>query len=163
MDLLFLLAANPLVHVNATLNSLATILLIAALVLVKQGHERAHMRTMQAAIGVSAAFLVCYLYYHATAGHVKFTAEGTVRTVYYAILISHVLLAITVPYFALRAAYLGLQAMHKSDSDDPERLAEFRRRHRGLVRWAYPIWLYVSITGVIVYLMLYHLWPPEGV
>lgn len=160
---MIILAAHPLVHLNATLNAVATVLLVVALVLVKRGAIEAHKRTMLSAIGVSAAFLVCYLYYHATAGHVKFTHEGPVRAIYYAVLLTHVLLAVTVPYFALRGAYLGLKAMGPAAQADPELAAKFRAKHRGLVRWGYPIWLYVSVTGVLVYFMLYHWWPPEGV
>ena len=152
--------AHPLVHVNATLNSVATVLLVVGLVLVKRGAEVAHQRTMQAALVVSAAFLACYLYYHSFAGHVKFTQQGVVRYVYYTILASHVLLAITVPFLALLAAYLGTRAL--GDAPGGELGLAMRRRHRSVVRWAYPIWLYVSVTGVLVYLMLYHLWPPEG-
>ena len=154
---MLIFAAHPIVHVNASLNTVATLLLIAALFLVKRGYERAHMRVMQAAILVSAAFLCCYVYYHSTAGHVPFEKEGPIRTVYYTILITHILLAITVPYFALRAAYLGLRAMNGAASEEGQAALEFRRRHKALVRWAYPIWLYVSVTGVLIYLMLYHL------
>ena len=156
---LLIAAAHPLVHVNATLNTIATLLLVAALVQIRRGNELAHANLMRAALGVSAAFLGCYLYYHYQVGSVKFTHKGVVRYIYLAILASHVLLAMTVPILALWAAYLGTRAM-QSDSSDPERAGEFRARHRRVVRWAYPIWLYVSVTGVVVYLMLYHLWPP---
>lgn len=154
-----LLAAHPLVHVNATLNSIATLLLIAALVLIKQGKERAHQRAMQAALAVSAAFLGCYLYYHYQVGSVSFTHGGVVRYVYLTILASHVVLAMSVPFLALWAAWLGTRAL-SLPKEETDAVAAFRRRHRAVVRWAYPVWLYVSVTGVIVYLMLYHLYPP---
>lgn len=158
---LLLAAGHPIVHVNAALNTVATLLLIAALVLIKQGKERAHRNAMVAALAVSAAFLACYLYYHfAIRLTVKFTHEGAVRYIYYAILASHVILAMSVPYLALRAAYLGSRVL-RLEAGDPSAL-EYRTKHRRLVRWAYPIWLYVSVTGVLVYLMLYHWYPPAG-
>lgn len=156
-----LLAAHPIVHVNAGLNALATILLVLAVVFIKQGKEHAHKRTMFAALGVSAAFLACYLYYHFAINlTVKFTHPGAVKYVYYFILLTHVLLAMTVPFLAIWAAWLGTRAMSQSGSDGS---TDYRRRHRRVVRWAFPIWLYVSVTGVIVYLMLYQLYPPAGV
>lgn len=159
MEPLLFAAAHPLVHVNAALNTLATLLLIAAFVLIRKGRERAHRNAMAAALAVSAAFLACYLYYHfAVRLTVRFTHEGAVRYVYYFILASHVILAMAVPYLALRAAYLGTKALGLPRDD--EQSSAFRAKHRGLVRWAYPIWLYVSITGVLVYLMLYHWFPP---
>ncbi|TWT42871.1 DUF420 domain-containing protein [Botrimarina hoheduenensis] len=156
-DLLILSAAHPLVHVNAALNSLATLLLVLALVLIKRGHEQAHRTAMIGALAVSAAFLACYLYYHfAVRLTVRFTHEGPVRYVYYFILATHVVLAMTVPYLALRAAYLGSRSLALG----AEAGQAFRAKHRRLVRWAYPIWLYVSVTGVLVYLMLYQWFPP---
>ncbi len=155
-----LFAAHPLVHVNATLNTIATLLLVVAYLLIKRGKERAHQRAMQAAIGVSAAFLACYLYYHFQVGSVRFTHPGVVKYVYLTILASHILLAITVPFLVVWSAYLGTQAMNRPTDADPAEEMSFRQRHRSVVRWAYPIWLYVSVTGVIVYLMLYHLFPP---
>lgn len=155
---------HPLVHVNAALNTLATILLIVAYVFIKQRREHAHKNAMRAALVASAAFLACYLYYHfAIQLTVKFTHPGVVRYVYIAILASHVLLAMTVPFLALWSAWLGTKALAMPADEDAETAQAFRRRHRRLVRWAFPIWLYVSVTGVVVYLMLYHLYPPiEG-
>ncbi|MEN1681436.1 MAG: DUF420 domain-containing protein [Planctomycetota bacterium] len=154
---LFLLAAgHPIVHVNAALNSLATVLLIAGYVLIKQKKERAHQAAMGAAIVTSAAFLACYLYYHFVVNlTVPFTHEGPVRYVYLAILLSHIVLAITVPFFAFAAAYYGWRALEGPAETSPQ----MRARHRAIVRWGFPIWVYVSITGVVVYAMLYHLWP----
>jgi uncharacterized membrane protein YozB (DUF420 family) len=160
-----LLAAHPIVHVNATLNAVATVLLIIGFWLIKRGRVEAHKRTMLTAFGVSAAFLACYLWYHYQAGHVKFTHTGPVAYVYYTVLASHVLLAITVPFLAIRQIYLGFRALGccPPAGHQAEQLtiaADYRAKHIRLARWTYPIWLYVSFTGVMVYVMLYHLWPP---
>lgn len=153
--------AHPLVHVNAGLNTLATLLLVLAYVFIRQRREHAHKNAMRAALVVSAAFLGCYLYYHfAIQLTVKFTHPGPVKYVYYFILATHVLLAMTVPFLALWAAYLGTQAIAQPPAEAGEAAQAFRRKHRAVTRWAFPIWLYVSVTGVLVYLMLYHLYPP---
>lgn len=149
-------AGHPIVHVNAALNSLATLLLVLAFVFIKRRQEHAHKNAMRAALAVSALFLGCYLYYHFAINlTVKFTHPGSVRYLYYAILASHVLLAMTVPFLALWAAWLGTKALDPATADD----ASFRARHRRVTRWAYPIWVYVSVTGVLVYFMLYHWFP----
>jgi len=136
-------------HVNASLNALATVLLVAAFVLIKRRQETAHKWVMLASFGVSAIFLACYLTYHFSIpeGSKKFPAGEypAAAYVYYPILISHILLAVTVPFLAVGSIYLGL--------------ADKRLGHRRLVKWAFPIWLYVSVTGVIVYLMLYQIYP----
>jgi len=180
-------AAHPLVHVNATLNAAATVLLVVGLMLIKRGRVAAHKRVMLTAFGVSAAFLVCYLWYHYQVGSVRFTHAGPVRYVYYAILLTHVLLAFTVPMLAIWTIYLGLRATGCCETAHAEKgqsrllagdiqpgdergegkqgtvpATVYRARHRRLAHWTYPIWLYVSVTGVVVYLMLYHLWPPQG-
>ena len=105
-----LLAAHPIVHVNASLNSLATVLLLVGLYLIKRGRVKAHKRTMLTAFAVSIAFLVCYVWYHIQVGSIKFTHPGPVRYVYYSILLSHVLLAITVPFLATWQIYLGFSS-----------------------------------------------------
>jgi len=133
--------------VNAALNFAATVLLVSGLVLIKRGREVAHKRAMLAAFVVSMLFLACYLAYHAQAGHVKFAGPEPIRSIYLAILGSHVLLAATVPILAATTLYLGLR--------------DRRSSHRRLAVWTFPIWLYVSVTGVIIYLMLYHLYPPS--
>jgi putative membrane protein len=161
---MLLAQAHPLVHLNAALNGLATILLILGYREIKRGREAIHGSFMLAALATSAAFLVSYVVYHASAGSVKFTHSGPVRVLYYAILFSHVVLAFTAPFFALGSAYLGARALGwLGGLAPPEEAAQYRARHRRLVRWAYPIWLYVSVTGVIVYVMLYHLWPPADI
>ena len=145
-----LFAAHPLVTVNAALNGLATVLLITGYVLIKQKREVAHRNVMLAAFSVSVAFLVCYLVYHIVIMQGKsttFAGAGPVRYVYYSILITHVILAALVPFLAMANIYLGL--------------ADRRAGHRRLARWTFPIWLYVSVTGVVIYWMLYHLYPPS--
>jgi uncharacterized membrane protein YozB (DUF420 family) len=129
------------------LNTLATVLLVVGYRLIKQRREVAHKRVMLSAFGVSMLFLVCYLVYHYMAGHVKFTGPQPIAGVYHAILISHVLLAASVPILAGRTIYLGLR--------------DRRLQHRRWAKWTFPIWLYVSITGVVIYVMLYHLYPPS--
>jgi putative membrane protein len=160
-------APHPIVHVNAALNATATVLLVIGLVMIKRRCVTAHKRVMLSAFAVSIAFLACYLWYHFHVGHVEFTHPGVVRYVYLSILASHVLLAITVPFFASRQIYLGYRALGCCDSGEDEvpreaTMADYAARHRRLARWTYPIWLYVSVTGVVVYVMLYHLWPPAS-
>jgi len=156
---------HPIVHLNALLNSVATLLLVAGLLLIKRGRVTAHKRTMLSAFAVSIVFLACYLWYHYQVGSVRFTHPGPVRYVYLTILASHVLLAITVPVLAVWTIYLGLRATgccQKSGETATDQQAAYRARHRRLAHWTYPIWLYVSVTGVVVYVMLYHLWPPAA-
>lgn len=132
--------------VNALLNLTATVLLVTGYVCIKRGKEQAHKQCMLAAFAVSAVFLVSYLIYHQQAGHVRFTGPPAVRTAYLAILFSHIGLAVTVPILAIGSIYLGLR--------------DRRDAHRRWGKWAFPIWLYVSVTGVVVYVMLYVLYPP---
>ncbi len=146
--MIILAAAHPLVHLNALLNATATVLLIAGYVMIRQRRETAHKRLMLTAFGVSVAFLVCYLVYHSLVGHVSFSGAGAISVVYYTILVSHIILATMVPFLAGATIYLGLR--------------DRRPQHRKVARWTFPIWLYVSVTGVIVYLMLYHLYPPAS-
>ena len=139
--------------INASLNGLATVLLLAGYCLIKQRKQQAHKKVMLSAFGTSVAFLVCYLVYHFALKHYtghpskSFPGTGVIRTVYFGILISHVLLAFTVPVLALMTIYRGL----KSDWE----------RHKRVARITFPIWLYVSVTGVIIYFMVYH-WPTTG-
>ena len=139
-------------HVNAALNALATLLLIVGYVQIKRRQEIAHKRTMLACFGVSVLFLACYLTYHFNipGGSKRFPSypPDVVRYTYYALLASHVILAAAVPFLAVGTIWLGL--------------TDRRRAHVRLAKWTFPIWLYVSITGVIVYLLLYQLYPPRG-
>lgn len=166
MGTVLLAAAHPLVHVNATLNAIAAVLLVVGYLLIKQGRVTAHKWTMITAFAVSTAFLACYLWYHYQVGSVEFTHPGAVRYVYWTILLSHVLLAFTVPVLALATIYLGFRAtgccLPQDDEFGRGAADRYRLRHIRLARWTLPIWLYVSVTGVVVYVMLYHLWPPEG-
>lgn len=142
---------HPLATVNALLNGLATALLVLGFLLIKARRENAHRNVMLAAFGVSVIFLICYLAYHVWPVGAKatpFSGAGAVRAVYYAVLISHILLAAAVPVLALRTIYLGLKNR--------------RTAHLRWAKWTFPIWLYVSVTGVVIYLMLYHLYPPPA-
>lgn len=138
---------------NATLNGVSGVLLIAGFVAVKRRRIALHKTCMLAALGVSALFLASYLYYHLGmgAGATYFadrnpTAPAAVAYLYYGLLATHTLLAAGVAPLALVTAYLGLS----------ERL----KGHVRIARWTLPIWLYVSVTGVVVYWMLYRLYPP---
>lgn len=131
-----------LADVDASLNALATVLIVWGLVAVKQGRIELHKKLMLAATGVSALFLVCYLVYHLTCDPVTFRGEGAVKTFYYALLISHVVLAAVQVPLILRTVWLGLK--------------DRREQHRKWAKVTAPIWLYVSVTGVVVYGMLYH-------
>jgi len=165
--LTILFAAHPIVHVNASLNALATALLLLGLFFIKRGQVDAHKRTMLAAFVVSIVFLCCYVWYHVHVGSVRFTYPGAIRYVYYSILASHVLLAVAVPFLAFRQIYLGYRAVGccggtLSASEQAATAVQYRVKHVRLAKWTFPIWLYVSVTGVVVYLMLYHLWPATG-
>jgi putative membrane protein len=130
--------------VNASLNSLSALLLGAGLYFIKQRRVAAHQRCMMGAFYVSGVFLVCYLIRFALTGTHRFPGEGAAKLLYLSILFSHMALAAITPVLAIRAIYLARK----------KRIDE----HRRLVRYAWPIWMYVSVTGVLVYLMLYH-WP----
>ena len=127
--------------VNALLNATTAVLLSTGYVMIRQKRTRAHKRCMLAAFATSAAFVASYLYYHAHAGVRHFSGAGWLRPVYFAILLSHTLLAAVVVPLAVTTAWLGLGDRHP--------------RHERLARWTLPIWLYVSLTGVVVYLLLY--------
>jgi putative membrane protein len=131
---------------NAILNAMSAIILVVAHRAIVRLEIERHRRLMLAAFTISILFLASYLTYHANVGSVRFPGQGAVRVVYFAILISHTILAASVPPLAGITLYLGLKRR-----DD---------RHRRIARWTYPIWLYVSITGVVVYVMLYHLYAP---
>ena len=137
---------SSLVHptVNATLNALSAVFLLVAYRAIRRREIERHRRWMLTAAATSALFLVSYLVYHARVGSVRFAGAGAARTVYFTILGTHTLLAIAVLPLVLRTLYLGLKRR-----DD---------RHRRIAKWTFPIWLYVSVTGVVVYVMLYHLY-----
>ena len=129
--------------VNATLNAISAVLLVWAYVLIRRKRIDAHRRVMKTAFVTSCLFLACYLIYHAQVGSVRFTKTGAIRPVYFSILITHTVLAATVPVLAIITLRRGLAARYD--------------KHRRIARWTLPIWLYVSVTGVVVYGMLYHL------
>ena len=129
---------------NALLNALAGVLLLVGRRLVKRGRVAAHRRVMLSAFGVSSLFLLLYVSRKAVFGleSTSFQAAGAARAAYLALLASHVLLAMAVPVLAVALVRLGLK--------------DRRAAHRRLARWAWPIWMYVSVTGVAIYLLLYH-------
>jgi len=129
--------------INATLNAIAAVLLVWGYTLIRRKRIQTHRKVMTSAFVVSCAFLVCYLIYHYQVGSVHFPRTGLLRTVYLSILGTHTVLAATVPVLAIITLRRGLAARFD--------------RHRAIARWTFPIWLYVSVTGVIVYVMLYHM------
>ena len=140
-----LAAAHPLATVNALLNALAAVLLAAGWVCIRRGNVRAHRAAMAAAFVVSSVFLVSYLARYAIEGTHRFAGPDAVRPVYLAILATHVPLAAAVPLLALRMFFLAWKGRFDA--------------HRRLGRITLPIWLYVSVTGVLIYLMLYRWFP----
>jgi putative membrane protein len=139
------LTLHDLPTVNAFLNATAAILLVWGFTLIKRKKIAEHRRAMLSAFAVSCIFLVCYLVYHYNVGSVRFPRPGWVKTVYLTILATHTVLAVTVPFLAIITLNRALRGRFD--------------KHRKIARWTFPIWLYVSVTGVIVYLMLYHLYP----
>ena len=137
------MTVSDLPALNATLNAIAAVLLVIGYVLIRRGRRETHRRVMLAAFATSALFLVSYVIYHANAGSRPFTGQGPIRLVYFAILITHVILAAAI----LPMALITLNHALRSRFD----------RHLHIARWTLPIWLYVSVTGVLVYLMLYEL------
>jgi len=135
------MTVHDLPAVNATLNAIAGVLLCVAYVLIRQRRIDAHRRTMIAAFATSSLFLICYVIYHAQVGSVRFTRQGFVRPLYFTILITHVTLAAAVLPLAIVTLSRGLKERFK--------------QHRAIARWTLPIWLYVSVTGVLVYVLLY--------
>ncbi len=135
---------SDLPALNATLNGSAAILLLIGYRFIRRGEIRRHRATMLSACAVSTAFLTSYVIYHANIGSKRFPGHGPVRTVYLTILLTHVVLAAAVLPLALITVIRGLRGRYD--------------RHRAIARWTFPIWLYVSVTGVVVYLMLYQLY-----
>jgi uncharacterized membrane protein YozB (DUF420 family) len=129
--------------IDATLNGTSAVLLLVGRSFIKRGRMAAHRAAMIAALVSSSIFLACYLYYHWHVGSVHFQGQGWARPVYFSILISHTILA---------AAIVPLIIITLSRA-----LRKRFDRHRAIARWTYPLWMYVSVTGVIVYFMLYHL------
>ncbi len=137
------MTVEQLPHVNASLNALASVLIIAGYAFIRRRRITAHKACMKSAVAVSAAFLACYLVYHFHVGSVKFTGQGPIRTIYFFILISHIILAAAVPVL------VGITVARA--------LRNRLEAHKRIARWTLPIWLYVSVTGVMVYWMLYRM------
>ena len=134
-------ASLPLL--NASLNGIAMVLLIAGYVLIRRGRREAHRKVMLAAFATSVLFLVSYVIYHANAGSRPFTGQGPIRAVYFTILITHIILAAVVPPLAALTLWRGYAGRFAG--------------HVRIARWTLPIWLYVSVTGIAVYWMLYQM------
>ena len=139
-----MLTISDLPALNATLNGIAAILLVTGYLFIKQGRRRQHQWCMLGALTTSALFLVSYVTYHLHAGSRPFPGQGPIRVVYFAILITHVILAAVIVPLALLTAIRGL----RSEFD----------KHVRIARWTFPVWVYVSVTGVVIYLMLYEIY-----
>jgi uncharacterized membrane protein YozB (DUF420 family) len=135
------LTLQDLPAVNATLNAISGILLVIGYLLIRARRIEQHRRVMLTAFATSSLFLTCYLVYHAQVGSVRFTRQGFVRPLYFTILVTHVTLAAATLPLAIITLSRGLKARYA--------------RHRAIARWTFPIWLYVSVTGVLVYVLLY--------
>jgi uncharacterized membrane protein YozB (DUF420 family) len=138
-----MISIRDLPAVNAILNATCAVLLVWGYILIRRRRKQAHKRVMIAAFVTSCAFLTCYLIYHWHVGSVHFPRPGLLRAVYLSILTTHTALAATVPVLAIITLNRGLSSRFD--------------KHRAIARWTLPIWLYVSVTGVVVYLMLYKL------
>lgn len=132
--------------IDATLNGTCAVLLVSARTMIKRGRMAMHRALMLAALTTSALFLTSYLYYHAHVGTVRFQGRGWSRPVYFSILISHTILAAAIVPLVIITLSRALRARFD--------------RHRAIARWTYPVWLYVSVTGVLIYLMLYQIFRP---
>jgi uncharacterized membrane protein YozB (DUF420 family) len=138
---------SELPAVDAALNATSALWLSLGYIFIRRGNVRAHKTCMLSAVGTSTLFLACYVTYHYFHGTTRFTGQGAVRPLYFAVLISHTVLAAAI-------VPLVVMTLHRA----------FRGRfalHRRIARWTLPIWLYVSVSGVVVYWMLYHFYPPR--
>src|SRR5579862_5721217 len=129
--------------INATLNGVSAVLLVTAHEMIKRGRMATHRALMLTAVATSTLFLISYLYYHAHVGSVRFPGHGWWRGLYFTILISHTILAATIVPLVIITLSRALRGRFD--------------RHRAIARWTYPLWLYVSVTGVVIYFMLYRL------
>ena len=139
------MSISDLPTLNAILNSISALLLTVGYGFIKRKNRNAHRACMIAAFATSTLFLISYLIYHFNVGSVKFQGQGAIRTVYFAILLTHTVLAAAIVPMILMTFARALKGNFS--------------RHRAIARWTLPAWLYVSVTGVVVYLMLYHLYP----
>jgi putative membrane protein len=131
--------------INAVLNGTSALLIAAGIILIRRRQQVAHKRVMLAAVVTSSLFLISYLYYHVHVGSVRFQGHGYSRPIYFAILASHTILAALVVPLVLVTLTRALRGRFDT--------------HRASARWTYPVWLYVSVTGVVIYIMLYRLFP----
>lgn len=138
---------NDIPALNASLNAVATVLLTIGFVLIKQGKREAHRKVMLTACFVSAVFLVGYVTHKILIRgvHTPFGGEGPIRAVYYTMLITHIILAISIAYLVPRTFAFAIKGNYE--------------RHKAWAKWTFPIWYYVSVTGVLVYFFLYRWWP----
>ncbi len=134
-------------HLQAGLNVATVCLISIAYYNIRRENRAAHRQFMLAALVVSALFMVSYLTYHSQIGNVKFAGAGGVRPVYFMILASHVILAALIVPMVITTAFLALRGRFE--------------RHKRIARWTFPVWIYVSVSGVVVYLMAFHLYPPR--
>ena len=148
LPLALLIPLATLPRLDAFLNGASAIFLVAGYAFIRSRRILQHKICMISAVVCSSAFLVSYLYFHAHAGLVRFSGQGTVRSVYFTILVSHTILAAAIVPLVIITLYFALRARFTS--------------HRAIARWTLPIWLYVSITGVIVYYLLFVLYKPLG-
>ncbi len=146
-------ALSPLIQtlpvVNASLNGATTLTLLAGFICIKQGRKTAHAACMITSLVLSTVFLSCYLTYHFAGGLTKFTTPGWPKWVYYSILITHVPLAMIILPFIFAAVYFAARGRFET--------------HKKITRILWPVWMYVSVTGVLIYVMLYHLWPGQRI
>ena len=141
-----MISYSSLAPLNAILNSIAGVLLLAGFVFIRRKMVRAHRACMLGAFGASIAFLISYLVYHYHVGDVRFGGQGAIRPIYFTILITHVTLAAVIVPLVIITLQRALGGRFE--------------KHRRIARWTWPLWMYVSVTGVIVYLMVYRLYPP---
>ncbi|UCE02801.1 MAG: DUF420 domain-containing protein [Candidatus Latescibacterota bacterium] len=139
------MSLHDLPSVNAGLNSTCALLLIAGFICIKRQNATAHRRCMKAAVATSCLFLVSYLTYHFKVGSTSFTGEGWIRPVYFTILFSHTILAAVIVPLVIITLWRALRSNFS--------------RHRRIARWTLPLWFYVSLTGVVIYVLLYHVYP----
>ncbi|MFA5910744.1 MAG: DUF420 domain-containing protein [Vicinamibacterales bacterium] len=137
------MTVTDLPALNATLNAISFVLLTTGYILIRRGHRQAHKRCMIAALVMSAAFLTSYVVYHLQVGSVPFQRTGWIRTVYFLVLIPHVILAVAIVPMVVITVSRALSSRFD--------------KHKQIARWTLPLWLYVSVTGVVVYLMLYRM------
>ena len=138
-----MITLRDLPAINATLNATAAALLVWGYILIRRRRIASHRKVMLAAFATSTVFLCCYLIYHFNVGSVRFAGTGAIRTVYLSILATHTVLAAAVPPLAIITLSRGLRGRFD--------------RHKKIARWTLPVWLYVSVTGVVVYWMLYRM------